>query len=393
MGPIYLDNNSTTRPLPQVVEAVDRMLRDHWHNPSSMHRPGQEARQLLELARTSVAALIGARPRELVFTSGATESIDLATRGVLEATGRRTIVTTRIEHEAVRDVCEVLERRGEAEIRWLPVTARGIVDIDALPDLLDDTVALVSIQWANNETGAIQPIDAIGAQCRERGVLFHSDATQWIGKMPTDVTVAPVDMLSFSAHKFHGPKGVGGLWLRRGVRLRPRLHGTQEQERRGGTENVPGIVGMGAAAECAMQWLADAEERTRLAAARDAFEQALLNAVPDAQRNGPASPRLWNTTNIGFPRLESEALLLLLSERGVCASAGAACSSGSLDPSPVLLAMGVPEAVAHGSLRFSISRETTDQELHEAARRIAECVERVRASSSSLDVPQSLDSA
>ncbi len=391
---IDLDNNATTRPDDTVVAAVNRALREFWHNPSSVHRAGQAARQQVELARQSVARLVGAQPRDITFTSGATESIDLAIRGILGATRRRTdqpprtIITTPIEHEAVRDLCASLAADPAANLRvlHLPVRPDGIVDADALPLLIDDTTALVSVQWANNETGAIQPIEHLGATCRTRRIPFHCDATQWVGKMPTDLASAPIDLASFSAHKFHGPKGIGGLYARQGVRLRPTLRGTQERERRGGTENVPGILGMGAAAEVAMIWLADPSHRSAISALRDRFEHAVIDAVPGAVVNGPTNPalRLWNTTNIAFPRLEAEALLLLLSEKGVCASAGAACSSGSLDPSPVLLAMGLPTDLAHGSLRFSLSRETTRQDVDDAATIVAACVGRLRGSSASI---------
>lgn len=384
---IYLDNNATTRPLPEVVDAVQRALVEHWQNPSSIHRPGQSVRQQVELARQSVAKLVGVRPREVIFTSGATESIDLAIRGVLTAApeSRRTIVTTRIEHEAVRDLCESLSASG-ISIRHAPLLPGGIVDAEGLEAMLDESVALVSVQWANNETGSIQPVERIGEACRARKIAFHCDGSQWVGKMPTDLGSTPIDLLSLSGHKFHAPKGIGALIVRPGVRIRPVLRGVQEQERRGGTENVPGILGLGAGAELASAWLEDVSERERLGALRDRFERLVLEGVPDAVVNGPAelSLRLWNTTNIGFPGLEAEALLLLLSERGVCASAGAACSSGSLDPSPVLLAMGVAEPIAHGSLRFSLSRETTREDIEAGAQTVIECVARLRRSAARL---------
>jgi len=370
-------------------------LTTHWHNPSSVHRPGQAARQQVELARQAAADLIGAKAREITFTSGGTEAIDLAIRGVLQVlralpAHRQTLLTTKTEHSAVRDIGEELEK--STHTRWLKITPQGLIDLDDLrANLTQRDVALVSLQWANNETGVIQPIEQVAALCRERHTLFHCDATQWVGKMP--VPAPPADLLTFSPHKFHGPKGVGILYTRTGVRLRPLLLGTQELGRRGGTENVPGIIGAGIACTQAAQWLADPAQRTHLAALRDRFEQSILTAIPDAVINGvprPCSdgraveggspPRLWNTTNIGFPRLEAEALLMLLSEQGVCASAGAACSSGSLDPSPVLLAMGIPDEVAHGSVRFSLSRETTPAELDEAATIITACVHRLRRS-------------
>jgi cysteine desulfurase len=386
---IYLDNNATPRPSPGAAAAVGLGLAEYWPNPSSVHRAGQAARQQVELARRDVAALLGAKPREVVFTSGGTESIDLAVRGVLGA--RRTrgaeekpvVVSTRVEHAAVRDLLEDLEKAGAAEVRWAAVDRAGLVDVGALGPVLDGA-SLAVFQWANNETGVIQPVEAAGALCRAQGVHFHCDATQWVGKEPVDLSGVgaggTIDSLTCAPHKFHGPKGVGVLWMRRGVGLRPTIHGTQEMGRRGGTENVPGILGAAAAAREAAAWLADGQARTRLGAMRDRFEAAILAGIPDAKVNSAGAPRLWNTTNIGFPRLEAEALLLLLSERGVCASAGAACSSGSLDPSPVLLAMGVEPEVAHGSLRFSLSKETTEAELDEAARIVIESVRSLRGS-------------
>ena len=381
----YLDCNATTEPLPEVVAAVADSLARGWGNPSSVHRAGIDARHSVELARESVARLLGGSEREVVFTSGGTESAWLAIAGTLDAlAGPKTVVTMRTEHSAVREACEALERRGRARVAWVPAGADGVIDLDALDAALaanaGDT-ALVSVMWANNETGVVQPVQAIGERCRARGVRFHCDATQWAGRMLTALASMPVDLATVSAHKFHGPKGVGALWVRGGVRVAAQVvGGPQERERRGGTENVPGIVGMGVAADAARAWLADPAARAAGAAARDAFERAVCAAVPDAVVNGARAERLWNTTNIGFPGLEAEAMLLLLSERGVAASAGAACSSGSLEPSPVLLAMGVPARVAHGSVRFSTSRRTRPEELQSAARIVAECVARLRRS-------------
>lgn len=381
----YLDCNATTRPLPEVVAAMAGALEHGWGNPSSVHRAGIDARHSLELARESVARLLGAQPREVVFTGGGTESASLAIAGTLDAlSGPRTLVTMRTEHSAVREACEALEARGRARVAWVPAGADGVVDLAALDAALDahaGDVALVSVMWANNETGVLQPVHSIGERCRVRGVRFHCDATQWVGRMPTDVANLPVDLVTASAHKFHGPKGVGVLWVRGGARVLPQvIGGPQERDRRGGTENVAGIVGTGVAADAAVAWLADPAGRERGAAMRDDFERAVLAAVPDAVVNGGSALRLWNTSNIGFPGLEAEALLLLLSERGVAASAGAACSSGSLDPSPVLLAMGVPPRIAHGSVRFSIARTTTEEELRIAAEEVAACVARLRRS-------------
>lgn len=381
---IYLDNNATTRPAAAVVEAMTECLRESWANPSSIHRAGQAVRQRVELARESVAKLVGCSERDLIFTSGGTESANLAIMGSLHAQrGRRVVVTSRLEHSAVRETAHALAEQG-VEIVWIGSSSDGLVDLDELSTVLERRhaeIALVSIMWANNETGVVQPVERIGELCRARGVRFHSDATQWVGRMPVQLQSLPIDLLSFAAHKFHGPKGVGGLAIRRGVRItREIVGGPQERDRRGGTENVPGIVGMGVAAELARAWLAT-DDRTRLAAMRDSFEHRLRSAIPECRVNGAASPRIWSTTNIGFPRLEAEALLLLLSEKGLCASAGAACSSGSLDPSPVLLAMGVPAEIAHGSIRLSLSRDTTEGEIDQAAAILIAAVARLGRSS------------
>lgn len=374
---IYLDNNATTRPSAAVVAAVHSALTEYWQNPSSIHRPGQAARQQVELARRDAAELLGVSAREVTFTSGGTESIHLAIRGVAATVSKPVVVSTRVEHSAVRDVLEDFSRQG-VEVRWAPVDAAGVVDVERLGPLLEGAT-LASIQWANNETGAVQPIEQIYALCRARAVTFHCDSTQWIGKEPAPSSL-PCDLLTFSPHKFHGPKGVGVLWARRGVGIRPVVGGSQELGRRGGTENVPGIAGAGVACREARAFLADPTARERLGALRDRFERVVLAALPDAVVNAATAKRLWNTTNIAFPRLEAEAILLLLSERGVCASAGAACSSGSLDPSPVLLAMGVPPELAHGSVRFSLSRETTGAEVEEAAAIVIDCLRRLRGS-------------
>ncbi len=400
---IYLDNNATTRPADEVVDAMLHMQRELWANPSSVHRFGQAVRQRLDLARTQVAKLIGCRDRDLVFTSGGTEANNLALRGTLlsldtaAASTRRVLITTPIEHSAVREPAEDLARAAVTVVR-LPVDRDGWVDPQTLAAALEahvaaDTIALVSVHWANNETGVIEPIAQLaqtaatfGAAHADRRVLFHTDATQAVGKIPVDVSTLPIDMLTMSAHKWHGPKGVGALYVRRGVRLTPQMRGgPQERERRGGTENAPAIVGMGVAAELARVFVDDEQAVARQRALRDRFEQAIREALPDtvthsasdANRARAHGGRLWNTSNLGFPRLEAEAILLGLSERGVCASAGAACSSGSLEPSPVLLAMGIEEPVAHGSVRFSLSRYTTDAEIDAAIELVPQVVRRV----------------
>lgn len=390
---IYLDNNATTRPADEVVEAMTLALRDLWANPSSVHRAGQHVRQQVELAREEVCKLIGCEERELIFTSGGTESSNLAIRGSLRGRGaRKVLITDKLEHSATRETAEAVAEDG-FEVIWAQL-AGGLIDLTWLSDFFAERVhevGLVSVQWANNETGTIQPIEELGALCREHGVRFHCDGTQWVGKMPCDVSRMPIDLMTFSAHKFHGPKGVGGLYVKRGVRLPPELTGgPQERQRRGGTENVPGIIGMGIAAKLAREWLQLPSPRGRggqtgkpveyLTALRDRFEQTIRERVPDAIINARDLPRLWNTSNIAFPRLEAEAILLLLSERGIYASAGAACSSGSLDPSPVLLAMGIPPELAHGSIRFSLSRETTEDEINGALEIIPAVIEKLRAS-------------
>jgi len=385
---IYLDHNSTTQPSPAAAAAAQEAATSLWHNPSSVHRAGQAVRRRVELARESVAKLLCAKPRDVIFTSGGTESIDLALRGALDAitpTGAMpTLITTAIEHAAVRELAEAMEKAGRWRVERLSLGAGGLVDLDRARELIAavQSPALLSVQWANNETGVIQPLATLAALARGRGVLVHTDATQWVGKMPMPEGEPPFDLLTCAAHKWHGVKGAGILLARRGVRVRPVLHGTQELGRRGGTENVPAILAAGVAADEAVEWLADASRGEACCGLRDAFEHEVLQRVPDVVVNRPSrdEDRLWNTSNIGFPRLEAEALLLLLSERGVYASAGAACSSGSLEPSPVLLAMGIAPEIAHGSLRFSLCRHTTREELRDAAAILAECVARLRES-------------
>lgn len=392
MDVIYLDNNATTEPAPEVVEAMCLALTTHWHNPSSMHRPGQMARRQMELAREKVCKLIHCKDRELVFTSGGTEAANTAVIGSLQAQpGRSVVVTSRLEHPAVRESAEMLSRRDPvrpgAEVIWLPNDELGLIDLNALGDVLKtrgNDIAVVSIMWGNNETGIIQPVERIGAMCREAGVRYHVDGTQWVGKMPVNVEAMPIDILTFAAHKFHGPKGIGAMYLCRGVRCMSQvIGGPQERDRRSGTENTPGMIGMGVACELAAAWLAT-DGREKQAALRDAFEQQLVERIGEAGVNGADSPRVWNTSNIGFDRLEAEAILLLLSEKGVCASAGSACSSGSLEPSAVLKALNVPPHRAHGSVRFSLSRETTAAELDRAAEIIASVVTRLRANLSAV---------
>lgn len=383
----YLDNNATTKPCEAAIAAADAGMREFWQNPSSAHRAGQNARAKVELARKSIAELIGCKPREILFTSSGTEAIQLAVRGVLATQPRGgteppLVVSSKVEHSAVRELLPELEARGEARALWLETDQSGVVRLDALRTALEAKPAIVSLQWVNNETGVIQPVREIAEACNARGIVFHCDAVQWVGKEQTQVGPSGLQcaMMTISPHKFHGLKGVGCLYLRPGAKLRPQTPGHQELGRRGGTENVPGILAAGAAANEAKSWLADESARTRLGKLRDKFERRILEECPGSVVNGMNAPRIWNTTNIGFPRLEAEAILLALSEQGVFASAGSACASGSLDPSPVLLAMGIAPEIAHGSVRFSLSRNTTSQELEHAAVIVVRCVHSLRAS-------------
>ncbi|MBX3373985.1 MAG: cysteine desulfurase [Phycisphaeraceae bacterium] len=379
---IYLDNNATTKPHPEVIAAVTQALTECWHNPSSVHRPGQVARQHVERAREEVATFLNCRPREIIFMSGGTEADNHAIHGSLAAQpDRRVLVTDRLEHSAIRETAMRLEQAG-TEVIWLESDRDGVIRVDHVQTVVSsraEEIALVSVMWANNETGAIQPMPEIAAICREHGVRLHSDGVQAVGKIPVDLARVPVDLLSFAAHKFYGPKGIGGLFVRRGCALgRYLTGGPHERELRAGTENVPGIVGLGTACRLAREWL-DSDGPARIGALRDRFERGILARVPGAVINSAGARRMENTSNIAFPRLASEALLLLLSERGLCAAAGAACSTGSLEPSPVLLAMGVDHALAGGSIRFSLSRDTTAPEIDAAIEIVAGVVERLRS--------------
>jgi cysteine desulfurase len=377
MNVIYLDNNATTRPAAEVVAAMLPMLEEFYGNPSSVHRFGQRARQALDEARSQVAGLIGCADAELSFTGGGTEAVNTAIVGLLASrTPRKTIVTSSVEHSATRELCSQLAKDGAANIVEIPVDRQGALDPERLAGALTDDVALVSMMWANNETGVLFPVERIAQLCRGKRVPFHCDATQAVGKIPVNVVELAVDAMTLAAHKFHGPKGIGALFARRGVRVRPLvIGGPQERGRRGGTENVPGIVGMGKAAELAAEHLKD---MPKVAALRDRLEREILRRIPDTHVNGRTDARLPNTTNIGFSRLEAEAILLLLSEQGICASAGAACASGSLEPSHVLRAMGIDDRIAHGAVRFSLSRYTTPDEIETTLRVLPGLITRLR---------------
>jgi cysteine desulfurase len=360
---IYLDHNATTPPLPEVVSTMTRVLGESYGNAASVHAFGQRAKAEVDDARAAVAALLQAEPSEIVFTSGGTEADNLALRGAAEAlepAGRRHLVTTGIEHEAVLNTVKALERRG-----WrstiLPTGQSGILSPDALHDAMTSDTALVSVMHANNEIGTVQPVTELAAIARANGALFHTDAVQSVGKIPVSVKTLGADLIALSAHKFGGPKGVGALWIRRGVRLVAQMTGGKhERTRRAGTENVPAIAGLGVAASVAAGKLRD---QAAVAARRDRLEREVLARVPGTAINGDTGRRVPNTTNISFDGVEAESLLIALDLEGVAVSTGSACSSGSLEPSHVLRAMNLPSARTRNSLRFSLGPSTTDAEI------------------------------
>jgi cysteine desulfurase len=377
MKMIYLDNNATTRVAPEVVEAMLPYLKDFYGNPSSMYEFARQAETEIERARTALAALLGADPREIVFTSCGTESDNTAIWAALRANpDKRHIITTRVEHAAVKNLGTFLSKNGY-RVTFVPVDGKGRLDQDYLLDHLSDDTAIVSVMWANNETGVIFPVEEIAAQVREKGVVFHTDAVQAVGKIPIDLDQNAIDMLSLSGHKLHGPKGIGALYVRKGTRFSPFLiGGHQEGGRRGGTENVASIAGLGRASELAAANMR--EEITRVRALRDALETGILARVPNVIVNGDRDNRLPNTANISFEYIEGESILLMLDALGICASSGSACTSGSLEPSHVLRAMGVPFTAAHGSIRFSLSTFNTREEIDHVVEHLPAVVERLR---------------
>lgn len=377
---MYLDHNATTPVDPDVIATVTEALRVEFGNASSVHAFGQRAKARLDEARQAVATLIGGAPTEVVFTSGGTESDNFAIRGVAEALeplGKRHLVTSAIEHEAVLNTMRALERRGWRVTRVAP-DAQGVVSPETVEAVLTDDTALLSLMHANNEVGTLQPVAECAALAHARGIVVHTDAVQSIGKVPVDVQALGVDLLSLSAHKFYGPKGVGALWIRRGTRLLSTMTGgKQERNRRAGTENVPGIVGLGIAAQLAVARLtADAPAQ---AALRDALEQGVLARVPGTHVNGGGRPRVPNTTNIGFEGIEAESLLIALDLEGFAVSTGSACSSGTLEPSHVLKAMGLPLPDTQNALRLSLGRHTTADDITRFLETLPPIVERLRA--------------
>jgi cysteine desulfurase len=375
----YFDHNATTPVAPEVVEAVARALSDTYGNASSVHAYGQRAKAALDDARGAVAALIGAEPAEVVFTSSGTESDNFALRGAVEALasrGRRRIVTTAIEHEAVLNTSRHLEKRGFA-LTILPVTSDGVVTVDALRGAIGSDVAIVSIMHANNEIGTIQPVAALAAIAHEHGALMHTDAVQSAGKIPVDVRALGIDLLSLSAHKFNGPKGAGALWIKRGTRMQPTLTGGKhERNRRAGTENVAAIAGFGTAAALAADKMT--MEAARVSALRDRLEAGILRDVPGTAVNGARDARVPNTTNISFERVEAESLLIALDLEGIAVSTGSACSSGTLEPSHVLKAMGLPTHRTQNSLRFSLGLYSTEEEVDRVVEVLPRLVEKLR---------------
>jgi len=375
---VYLDNNATTMLDPRILDAMLPYLAEQYANPSSVHYFGQQARHAVETAREQVAAALGARPRQIVFTSGGTEANHLAIRGALAACpDKRHFVTTRVEHDSVLRLAESLEAEGY-RVTWLGVDRAGQIDPAEFESALTPDTVLASIMHANNETGVVFPLDRLARIAADRGIPLHTDATQAVGKLPVDLAALPVSLLTMAAHKTHGPKGIGVLYIRRGMRIRPQvLGGHQERDYRPGTENVAGIVGTGEAVRLSVDHLD--EENTRVRMLRDRLERGILERVPVSREIGDRNYRLANTANIGFEGLQAEALLMLLSNEGICASSGAACSSGSLEPSHVLQAMRIPERIAHGAVRFSLSRFTTEQEIDAVLAVMPRVVERLEA--------------
>lgn len=378
MSNVYLDNNATTMVAPEVIEAMRPFCEELWGNPSSVHTFGGQVRKHVEHARERVAALIGADPSEIVFTSCGSESNNMAVRGKVEAVGGHPhIVTTRVEHPAVLAPCRYLEGLG-FPLTELGVDASGQIDLDQLRDAITRDTAIVSIMWANNETGVVFPIEEIVEIVKDAGCAFHTDAVQAVGKLPVDVNTLPIDMLSLSGHKLHTPKGVGALFVRKGTRVNPLiLGGHQEGGKRAGTENVPYIVGLGRACDLAAESMDN--EMARVAAMRDRLEAGIIEKCPDVRVNGDRDHRLPNTSNVSFEYIEGEAILLSLDEVGICASSGSACTSGSLEPSHVMRAMGVPFTAAHGSIRFSLSRYNTDADIDHVLDHLPKFIERLRA--------------
>ena len=380
MKTIYLDNNATTKVDPGVLEAMLPYFSELYGNPSSMHSFGGQVAKKIREAREQAASLIGSTPDEIVFTSCGTESDNAAIRSALAAhPDRRHIVTSRVEHPAIKSLCAHLSRQGY-RVTELPVDKDGLLDMNQFERSLTSDTAVVSLMWANNETGVLFPIEKAAELAHKRGILFHTDAVQAVGKIPINLKTNVVDMLSISGHKLHAPKGIGILYIRKGTRFSPFLiGGHQEKERRGGTENTPSIIGLGKACELAATNMET--ENTRVKHLRDKLETELLARIPNSRVNGSQLHRLPNTLNISFEFVEGEGILLLMDEFGICASSGSACTSGSLQPSHVLRAMGVPFTMAHGSIRFSLSIYNTEEEIKFVIEKMPSIIDRLRSMS------------
>lgn len=379
MRRVYLDHSATTPVDREVANLMMTYYTEKYGNPSSVHSFGREAKQALEEARSQVAALIGAAPQEVIFTSGGTEADNLAILGTAEAMRNkgRHIITSAIEHHAVLETCEYLEKNG-FDLTIIPVNEEGIVPLADIQKAIRPDTILISIMHANNEVGSIQPVVEIGKLAKEHGIIFHVDAVQSLGKIPVNVEEMNVDLLTVSSHKIYGPKGVGALYIRKGVRVVPLVHGGgQEKKRRSGTENTPGIIGFGRACELAGQRMAD--DTKQLEKLRDKLIQGILERIDYVKLNGPlGEKRLPNNVNVSIQFVEGESLLLSLDMLGIAASSGSACTSGSLDPSHVLLAMGLPHEIAHGSLRFTLGRQNTEEDIDYVLEQLPKIVERLR---------------
>ncbi|AFM42349.1 cysteine desulfurase NifS [Desulfosporosinus acidiphilus SJ4] len=379
MRRVYLDHSATTPVDPEVAALMMTYYTEKYGNPSSVHSFGREAKQALEEARRQVAELIGAEPSEITFTSGGTEADNLAILGSAEALSKKGkhIITSSVEHHAVLETCEYLEKNG-FDLTIIPVDEEGIVSVENIKKAIRPDTILITMMHANNEVGAIQPVAEIGKLAKEHGIVFHVDAVQSLGKIPIDVKAMNIDLLTISSHKIYGPKGVGALYIRKGVRVAPRIYGGgQEKKRRSGTENTPGIIGFGKACELAGQRIA--EDAQRLSKLRDKLLNGIVEKIDYVKINGPlGEKRLPNNVNVSIQFVEGESLLLSLDMLGIAASSGSACTSGSLDPSHVLLAMGLVHEIAHGSLRFTLGRQNTEEDIDYVLEQLPKIVERLR---------------
>ncbi len=375
---IYFDNAATTKPRKEVIDKMLPYITEKYGNPSSIYKIARENREAVDEARQSVADAINAKSSEIYFTAGGSESDNWALKGIADSYSDKGkhIITTKIEHHAILHTCEYLESKG-FEVTYLPVDEYGIISLEDLKSAIRDDTILISVMFANNEIGSVQPIAEIGKIAREKGILFHTDAVQAVGHLPIDVEEMNIDLLSLSGHKLYGPKGIGALYVRKGIRLKPFIHGgAQERGRRAGTENVPGIVGLGEAIRLASSEID--EERARLISLRDKLIKGILTTIPHSRLNGHPEERLPGNVNISFEFIEGESMLLLLDMKGICASSGSACTSGSLDPSHVLLAIGLPHEKAHGSLRLTLGHFNTEEDVEVLLRELPPIVQRLR---------------